>query len=277
MPITARSGPSEFRSYEALVKLSVNEFKRRLAGGEPLVGMWCSLPGGFAAEVLAGAGFDWILFDTEHSPGDPVTVLSQLQTAAAYPVSSVVRPASNDPVLIKRLLDIGAQTLLVPFVENAAEAAQAVAAMRYPPLGMRGVAGITRASRFGRVKNYGALAADELCLLVQVETRTALADLEAIASVDGVDGVFIGPSDLAASLGHIGRPDHPEVVALIEDALRRLRALGKPSGLLTTNVEFARRSFDLGAAFVAVGVDVALLTRAADELASLFAPGRQHR
>jgi len=158
--------------------------------------LWCSLPGTYVAEVVAGSGFDWLLFDTEHSPGDPLTVLAQLQAVAPYPVSAVLRPASNDTVLIKRFLDIGAQTLLVPCVQNAAEAAQPAAGTRYPAQGVRGVSGVTRATRFGRVQAYARRAADELCLLVQVETREALDQLKAIAGVEAVDGVFIGPADL---------------------------------------------------------------------------------
>lgn len=249
----------------------VNDFKQRLSKGERLVGLWCSLPGGYAAEIVAGAGYDWLLFDTEHSPGDPITVLDQLQAVAAYPVAPVVRPASNDAVLIKRFLDVGAQTLLIPYVENADDARRAVAAMLYPPEGVRGVAGLTRASRFGRVKDYGVNAARDLCLLVQVETRNALDNLERIAEVAGVDGVFIGPSDLAASLGHVGRADHPEVLAAVRDAIARLQRIGKPSGLLTTDPGFARECLALGASFVAVGVDIGLLARSADQLAQAFA------
>lgn len=248
----------------------VNVFKQRLLAGERLVGLWCSLPGGYAAEILAGAGFDWLLFDTEHSPGDPITVLSQLQAVAAYSVAPVVRPASNDTVLIKRFLDVGAQTLLIPYVENAEDARRAVSAMLYPPAGIRGVAGLTRASRFGRVQDYSMRAATELCLLVQVETVAALADLEKIAAVDGVDGVFIGPSDLAASMGHVGRADHPEVKAAVRDAILRLRQIGKPSGLLTSDSRFAIECQALGAAFVAVGVDIGLLARSADNLLEAF-------
>ena len=206
-----------------------NHFKQALLEGRQQIGLWCSLPGPYVAETIAGSGFDWILFDTEHTPGDPITVLAQLQAVAPYPVSPVVRPASNDAVLIKRFLDIGALTLLIPYVQNVAEAKAAVAAMRYPPAGIRGVAASTRATRFGRVADYGKRAHEQLCLLVQVETRAALDQLEGIANVDGVDGVFIGPGDLAASLGHVGAPGHPEVQSAIEDAIGRIRACGKPA------------------------------------------------
>ena len=176
--------------------------------------------------MLAGAGYDWILFDTEHSPGDPASVLAQLQAAAPYPVSAVVRPTTNDAALIKRYLDVGAQTLLIPYGQNADEARAAVRAVTYPPDGIRGVSGWTRANRFGRVKDYARRAAEEICLLVQVETVEALGEIEAIASVDGVHGIFVGPSDLAASMGHAGQASHPEVVAAVEDAIRRIRAAG---------------------------------------------------
>jgi 4-hydroxy-2-oxoheptanedioate aldolase len=255
------------------MELPRNGFKRALAEGRPQIGLWCTLPGGYVAEVLAGAGFDWLLFDTEHSPSDPIAVLEQLRAAAAYPVSCVVRAAWNDAVLIKRFLDVGAQTLLLPYVQDAGEARAAVAAMRYPPRGVRGVSSISRATRFGRVADYARRAEEELCLLVQVETVEALGQIEAIAGVDGVDGIFVGPADLAASMGHPGAAGHPEVVAAIEDALRRIRRAGKPAGILTPDREFARRSLELGAGFVAVGVDTGLLVAAAEGLAGTFRDG----
>jgi 4-hydroxy-2-oxoheptanedioate aldolase len=193
-----------------------------------------------------------------------------LQAIAPYPVCAVVRPQINSEVLIKRFLDIGAQTLLIPYVQSPQEAQAAVAAMRYPPAGVRGVGGTTRATRFGRVKDYARRACEELCLLVQVETGEALEQLEAIAGVDGVDGVFIGPNDLAASLGHLGEPGHPQVVAAIEEAIGRLAAVAKPSGLLTPDRAFARRCTDLGATFTAVGSDLGILARGTEALAHAF-------
>lgn len=250
--------------------LPTNYFKAAIKSDQHQLGFWCSLPGGYAAEIAAGAGYDWLLFDTEHSPSDPIDVLAQLQAAAAYDVSAIVRPASNDPVLIKRMLDVGAQTLLVPYVQSREEAEAAVAAMRYPPRGIRGVSGLTRATRFGRIQRYATRAESELCLLVQVETGSALDRLEAIASVEGVDGVFIGPADLAASLGFPGEPDRPEVVAAVEDAILRIRSLGKPAGILTPNPGFARRCIELGSVFTAVGIDAGILARGSDELAKSF-------
>lgn len=249
--------------------LPVNRFKQRLLAGESQIGLWCALSSAYATEVVAGSGFDWLLIDTEHSPGGLETTLAQLQAAAPYATSPVVRPEANDPVLIKKLLDIGAQTLLVPFVQDAGEARAAVAAMRYAPAGIRGVAGTTRATRFGRVKDYFRRAHEELCLLVQIETREALGQLEAIAAVDGVDGVFIGPNDLAASLGHVGEMTHPDVVAALEDAILRLKAIGKPSGVYAPP-DLARRCLQIGTTFTAVGGDIGVLARGTEVLARQF-------
>jgi len=252
------------------MELPQNHFKRAIRAGQQQIGLWCSLPGAYVAEAVAGSGFDWLLLDTEHSPGDPLTVMEQLQAVAPYPVSAVVRPASNDTVLIKRFLDLGAQTLLIPYVQSVEEAKAAVAAMRYPPRGVRGVAGVTRATKFGRVPNYAKRAEEELCLLVQIETQDALDRLEAIAAVDGVDGVFIGPADLAASLGHAGELGNPKVIAAVEDAIRRIRACGKPAGILTPDNAFAKRCIELGTLFTAVGVDAAMIARATEALAKQF-------
>jgi 4-hydroxy-2-oxoheptanedioate aldolase len=249
--------------------LPKNVFKQRLLAGERQIGLWCSLGDPYAAEIVAGAGFDWLMLDTEHSPGGVESVLGQLQAIAPYPVQAVVRPAHNDTVLIKKFLDVGAQTLLVPMVNSVADAKAAVAAMRYPPEGVRGVAGTMRASRFGRVKDYSKRAQDELCLLIQIETLQALSDMEAIASVEGVDGVFIGPNDLAASLGHLGNQSHPDVVGAIESAIARLKAIGKPSGIYT-GPDFARRCLDLGMVFAAVGGDSSLLIKSSEALAASF-------
>lgn len=247
-----------------------NAFKAALAEGRLQIGLWSSLCSNIAADAVADSGFEWILLDTEHSPNELPGLLSQLQALKGGTASAIVRPAWNDAVLFKRILDIGAQTLLVPCVQNAQEAARAVAATRYPPAGIRGVTASGRASRYGRVKDYLKKADAEICLIVQVETADALSRLEAIGQVEGVDGVFIGPGDLAASLGHIGNPGHEEVQSAIEDAARRLKAIGKPAGILTINEEEARRYIDWGFTFVAVGIDLGLLTRAADALALRF-------
>ena len=253
-----------------MMDLPKNHFKARLVLGEQQIGLWNSITGSMVAEALAGTGFDWLVIDTEHSLTDVPDTLAMMQAMAPYPVSPVVRPAANDAVLIKRLLDLGAQTLVVPYVQNAAEAQAAVSAMRYPPRGIRGVAGLTRAVRFGAVAGYTARAEEELCLIVQVETAEALAQIGAIAAVDGVDGLFIGPSDLAASMGHPGAPGHPAVVTAIEDAITRIVAAGKPAGILTLDAAFARRCMALGTTFTAVGMDIQILVQGARKLAGDF-------
>ena len=254
------------------MQLATNHFKAALREGRQQLGLWCTLPGGYVAEAVAGSGFDWLLFDTEHSPADPLTILQPLQAVAPYAVSAVVRPASNDPVLIKRLLDLGVQSLLIPYVQSAADARAAVAATRYAPAGIRGVAALTRATHFGRISDYAKRAHEELAVLVQVETRVALTALEEIAAVDGVDGLFVGPADLAASLGFPSEPGHEEVKRTVEDTLRRIRACGKPAGVLATEPGFARRCIELGATFTAVGVDVGLLARGTEALLKQFRP-----
>ena len=252
------------------MELPVNRFKRALKAGDRQIGLWCTLSNHYAIEVVAGAGFDWLLIDTEHSPNELEMVLSQLQAAAPYDTHPVVRVPWNDMVTIKRFLDIGAQTLLIPYVQNEDEAKKAVAHTRYPPEGVRGVAGSTRANRFGRVKDYARRASEELCVLVQVETRTALDNLEAIAAVEGVDGVFIGPADLHASLGYAGQTSHPDVKALIDDAIGRIRRSGKAAGVLTSAEGDARHWLELGCQFVAVGVDASILARESEKLRARF-------
>lgn len=247
-----------------------NRFKAQLQASARQIGFWLTLGSAYAAEVVAGAGFDWVLIDMEHSPADLENVLGQLQAVAPYETSAVVRVPQNDPVMIKRILDAGALTLLVPYVQSAREAEAAVAAMRYPPRGVRGVAGTTRASRFGRIPNYGKVAESELCLIVQVETVAALQELEAIAGTDGVDGVFFGPADLAASMGHVGEPGHPDAKSAILEAIRRTTAMGVASGLLTNDHDFANQCLEAGARFVAVGVDANALARSADSLVARF-------
>jgi 2-keto-3-deoxy-L-rhamnonate aldolase RhmA len=260
----------DLKQNETAMDLPRNAFKHALASGRLQIGLWSSLCSNIATEVIADSGFDWLLLDTEHSPNEVPTLLAQLQAAARGSATAIVRPAWNDAVLIKRILDIGAQSLLIPFVQNAEEAERAVAATRYPPAGIRGITTSGRAARYGRVKDYLKNAASEICVLVQAETRTALDNIEAIAQVDGVDGVFIGPSDLSASLGHIGNPQHPEVQKAMQEAVQRLAAIGKPAGILTSNEAEARRYIGWGYLFVAVGSDLGLLSRNADALAKAF-------
>jgi 4-hydroxy-2-oxoheptanedioate aldolase len=252
------------------MNLPENPFKRALRAGRPQIGLWSSLSSNYTVEVSAGAGFDWLLLDTEHSPTDLENVLTQLQAAAPYPTHPVVRVAWNDMVTIKRVLDVGAQSLLVPYVSTATEARSAVSYTRYPPAGVRGVAGTTRATRFGRIKDYARHAHEEICVLVQVETQQALDNVDAICEIDGVDGVFVGPADLHASLGHTGEIANPKVKPLIDDAIRRIRKRGKAPGILTPNEADARHWLECGALFVAVGSDVGILARGAEALAAKF-------
>jgi 4-hydroxy-2-oxoheptanedioate aldolase len=252
------------------MNLPENAFKRALRAGTPQIGLWSSLSSNYTVEVIAGAGFDWILLDSEHSPADIENLLTQLQAAAPYPTHPVVRIPWNDMVTIKRVLDIGAQSLLVPYVSTADEAKAAVSYTRYPPAGVRGVAGTTRATRFGRIPDYARRAHEQICLLVQVETQGALDNIEAICGIDGVDGVFIGPADLHASLGHPGEIANPNVKPMIDDAIRRIRKAGKAPGILTPNEADARHWLDCGALFVAVGADVGILARGAEALAAKF-------
>jgi len=247
-----------------------NEFKHAIRAGKQQIGLWVSLANAYSAEIVAGSGFDWLLLDGEHSPNDPATLVSQLQAVAPYPASAIVRPAWNDKVLIKRYLDVGVQSFLVPYVSSSAEARAAVEAVRYPPRGIRGVAGTTRASRYGRIADYAKRAEDEICMLVQIETRAGLEDLDAIARTDGIDGVFIGPADLAAGLGHLGEIGHAEVQSAIKDAIGRIRACGKPAGILATDEPSARRYIEWGTTFTAVGLDAMILARETEKLAKTF-------
>lgn len=251
--------------------MPVNTFKQRLLAGEAQVGLWLGLADPYCAELAANAGFDWLLIDGEHAPNDLRSLLGQLQAVAPYPAQPIIRPPIGDPVLIKQLLDIGVQTLLVPMVDSAAQAAELVRAMRYPPFGIRGVgSALARASRWNSIPGYLDKADEQMCLLVQIENLDGLANLDAIAAVEGVDGVFIGPADLSAAMGHRGNPGHPEVQAAIEDAIARIRHAGKAVGILSADETLARRYLELGCSFVAVGVDTSLLMKALQGLAGRF-------
>ena len=254
-----------------------NPFKQALKSGRLQIGLWHSLSSHLVVEVLADSGFDWIALDTEHAPNELPMVLAELQAMTGGTAHAVVRPAWNDPVIIKRLLDVGAQSLLIPYVETEEEARRAVMSVRYPPEGFRGFAGQARASRYGRIKGYHAAANAEICLLVQVETKRGLENLEQIAKVEGVDGVFVGPGDLSAALGYLGQPDHPEVVKVIDDTIQRIKDAGSAPGILSGDPELAQHYIERGCLFAAVGTDVGLLARGADQLAAKFRsqnPGR---
>ncbi|MGP8246591.1 MAG: aldolase/citrate lyase family protein [Bryobacteraceae bacterium] len=247
--------------------LPPNTFKAALRDGQSQIGLWSALRSNIASEIIAGAGFDWIVIDTEHAPNEVPDLLSQLQAMSMGTAEPVVRCAWNDAVLIKRILDVGARSLLVPFVQNAEEARRAVAATRYPPRGIRGVSVAPRANHYGRVADYHRTAHESTCVLVQVETRVALGEIESIASVEGVDGIFIGPSDLAADFGFLANPRHPEVQAAIADGCARIRAAGRAAGILTGDPDEAARYLEAGFTFVAVGSDVGILARGAEKLA----------
>ncbi len=250
---------------------SHNPFKAALAAKKPQVGLWLSMADPYMAEVSASTGFDWLLIDGEHAPNDLHSTLAALQAVAAHGSQPVVRAVQGDTALIKQLLDIGAKTLLVPMVDTAEQARALVSATRYPPLGIRGVgSAVGRASQWSGRTDYLDVADDEVCLLVQAETVTALGNLEEICAVDGVHGVFIGPADLAASMGYRGRPGHPEVQAAIENAMRTIVASGKAAGTLTSDPALARRYLELGCTFVAVGVDLLIYANAARRLAGDF-------
>lgn len=247
-----------------------NAFKQALASGARQVGLWCGMASPISAEILAGAGFDWIVIDGEHAPNGIATLLPQLQAMRGGTAEPVFRVPWNEPVIIKRALDVGARSLLIPFVQNADEARKAVAATRYPPLGIRGVSVAPRANDYGRIQNYHRNAHLDICVLVQVETRAALKEIEAIAAVEGVDGIFLGPSDLAADFGHLGNPKHPEAQAAIRDAAARIRTGGKAAGTLSGSADDAEALFEMGYNFTAVGSDVGILARNAEALAARF-------
>ena len=248
-----------------------NPFKAALLRGEPQIGLWLSTTSSYVAEIAATSGYDWLLIDGEHAPNTVQDLYHQLQAVAPYASQPVIRPVDDNRALIKQVLDIGTRSLLIPMVETAEQARAIVSATRYPPLGARGVgAGVARAARWGRVENYMAQANEELCLLIQVETKTALENLDEILEVEGIDGVFIGPADLSASLGYPDNAGHPEVQRIIEQSIRRIRASGKAAGFLAVDPAMAKKCLGWGANFVAVGVDTMLYTEALDARLALF-------
>jgi 4-hydroxy-2-oxoheptanedioate aldolase len=253
------------------VDMPINAFKRALKQGVSQIGLWMGMADAYVAELLATAGFDWICIDGEHAPNDVRIVLAQLQAMAPYPTRVVVRPVAGNVALIKQYLDIGAQTLLIPMVETAEQAAQMVAATRYPPGGIRGVgSALARASRWNQIDGYLQRCDAEMCVLVQVESMNGLQNLESIAAVDGVDGVFFGPADLSASMGLLGKSMDSSVQRAILEGIARVRKTGKAAGMLSGDRKFAQDCLNAGAAFVAVGVDTTVLVKAAGELAQSF-------
>lgn len=250
--------------------LPINHFKRAIMAGEQQIGLWSSLASNVTTEVLAGAGFDWLLIDAEHAPNDVRSVLGQLQAMMEHRTAPIVRVPMNDKIEIKRYIDIGVQSFLIPMVETVEEAQAAVAATRFAPDGMRGFAGVSRASRFGRIPDYHRRAHEEICILVQVESLEGIENIEAIAAVPGIDGVFIGPGDLSAAMGHLADQGNAEVVELIEKAIRRIVAAGNRPGILTGDETLARKYMEAGCLFTAVGLDTGILARGAEALARKY-------
>lgn len=247
----------------------MNHLRKAFQEKRTAIGLWQALATPYTAEICAAAGYDWLMFDAEHSPNTLQTLLGQLQAVAAYPIEPVVRPPVGDPVIVKQYLDVGFRTLLVPMVDTADQARYIVAATRFPPAGIRGIASATsRASGFGGNANYLAETHKDLCVVAQIESRTALDQIEAIAAVEGVDALFVGPGDLAGSLGHLGNPGHPDVRAAIENAISRIKATGKPAGIFARDADQAKAYIAAGVSFVSVGSDVALLATGARELAA---------
>jgi 4-hydroxy-2-oxoheptanedioate aldolase len=248
-----------------------NRFRAGLETGRTQFGVWLGIPDTTAAEIMAGAGFDWLLVDHEHGAFDLRDVMRHLQAMAAYDVAPIVRPADGDATLLKKLCDIGAQSFIVPMIDTAEQAANVVSAVRYPPDGIRGMGtSLARAARWNAVPGYVGKANDEMVVMVQAETVTAIENLEAIANTPGIDGVFIGPSDLSASMGHVGNVAHPDVTNTINDALKTIRTAGKHAGLLCLDASMVPNFEERGANFVGVGVDTLLLGNAARRLAAQF-------
>ena len=257
------------------MELPINRLKQALAAGRPQYGLWLGLPDTTCAEICAVAGFDWLVIDAEHGPFDLPAVLGHLRTIAAYDVPAIVRPVSDDRNLLKQLLDTGVQSLVVPMIESPEQAAQLVRSVRYPPAGVRGLGtALARAARWNRIPEYLHKANDQICLIVQVETIRAVQALPGILEVDGVDGVFIGPSDLSASMGHIGNARHPDVVKVIREILQKTRAADKAAGILVLDPAQAREYRDCGANMIGIGTDTLLLANSAQQLANSVKSGK---
>lgn len=245
--------------------LKKNTFKEALIAKRLQTGMWCTICDPLVAEMIGSMGFDWLLFDTEHSPMDPISVLPLLQAVAPYPVSPMVRPGSLNPAEIKKLLDLGAQNILVPYIQTVEDAELAAASVTYPPHGIRGVSGMTRANRFADIAGYHQAAREEIALIIQVETVEAAEHIEAMAKVDGIDGIFVGPADLAASMGYAGEPSHPEVQKACIEAVKRITAAGIPAGFMSADLSFVEKIIEAGAVFVSRDIDMIALKRGINE------------
>ena len=251
--------------------MSLEPFKNRIQSEYPQFGMWVATGNAYCAEICAGSGLDWLLIDSEHAPNDLRSVLTQLQVIEAYPIWPVVRLPSDDTVTIKQYLDLGISSLMIPMVESADQAQSIVRAVRYPPNGIRGVgSALGRASRWNRNSTYLAEADGSITLIVQIESRTGLHEAPKIATVDGIDGIFFGPADLAASLGFLGQQEHPEVVQAVEQGIESARSAGVPVGVNAISDSMVERYVQRGCSFILVGSDVSLLARGSEELASRY-------
>lgn len=246
------------------MQYATNTFTHAIAAGEKQIGIWVSLASAFAAEVVAPAGYDWALLDMEHTPSDYFTVMGQMQAFAGTSTTAIARPEWNNPVVVKRLLDMGARGLLFPMIQSVDEAKNAVASTRYPPHGRRGMSGSTRATGFGRTTDYNTRINDELTVILQLETKAALDLAEEIAAVEGVSGIFFGPADIAADLGKLGQPLDPDVWAVIMTTAKKLIAKGVPVGTLVMDPDFAAKLLNDGFTFVACAQDTTLLAKATD-------------
>ncbi len=254
-----------------MTKFPRNQFKQGLESGDTQFGLWLSIPDTTVAEMMAGAGFDWLLVDHEHGPYELRDVMHTLQAVAPYEVGTIVRPVNDDPALLKKMCDIGVQSFLVPMIDTAEQAEAVVQAVNYPPTGRRGLGtSMARAARWNTVPNYLKKANAEICVIVQAETTTAIDNLEAIANVDGIDGVFIGPSDLSASMGYVGDVSHPDVIKTVSAGIETIRAASKYAGLLCLDDSQVAHYVSCGANFVGVGVDTLLIGNSARTLAAKF-------
>lgn len=253
--------------------LPINHFKRAIVSGKTPLGAWLSSAAPLAAEALGCVGFDFLVVDMEHTPIDTPQMIGILQAIAGTPASAVVRPPWNDMVMVKRAMDAGAQTLLFPFVQNADEARRAVASTRYPPEGVRGVAGMHRGGRYGTVPNYLTRASEEICVIVQIETLPAFDSIEAIAAVPGVDSIFIGPADLSASMGHLGDMAHPAVQEKLAAGAQACKRLGKPCGIIGPNTAMIDKFLEYGFSWVAIGSDLGFMVGRAQEYLGRFRAG----
>jgi 4-hydroxy-2-oxoheptanedioate aldolase len=252
------------------MKIKKNKFKEQIANKKKQIGIWSCLSNNTIAEIISVTGFDWSVIDMEHSPNDIQEVLTQLQVMEGYDTEPVVRVPWNEPIMVKRVLDMGAQTILYPFVQNVEEAKAAVEATRYPPKGIRGIMSAARMNRYGHVENYYLEAEKELCVLIQCETKEAIKNIPEIAKVDGIDGIFIGPSDLSGSIGKIGQFEDQEVQDLIHEGLALATQAGKPAGILTGKKDYAKKYVEAGYTFVAINSDTNLFARSAESLLKEF-------